>query len=213
VGCALIGGETAEMPGIYQEGDYDLAGAIVGVAPESEILHGAAIRPGDLVLGLPSAGLHTNGYSLARSILFGTLGLDVRDPFPTGEGTVGDVLLRPHVYYGPEVRIARGAGEVRGMAHITGGGLAGNLVRTLPEGTRAEIRKDAWPLPPVFRLLRDSGSVPDEEAYHVWNMGIGFVLVVKREDADRIEAALRADGRELHRIGTIEGGTREVRLL
>jgi len=213
VGCALIGGETAEMPGIYQEGDYDLAGAIVGMAAESEILHGAAIQPGDVVLGLPSAGLHTNGYSLARSILFGTLGLDVKDALPTGEGTVGDVLLRPHVYYGAEVQAARAAGEVRGMAHITGGGISGNLVRTLPERTRAEIRKDAWPLPPIFRLLRDSGAVPDDEAHQVWNMGIGYVLVVKRDDAPAIEAAIRAAGHGVHRIGEITAGPREVKLL
>ena len=212
VGCALIGGETAEMPGIYQDADYDLAGAIVGIAAESELLHGASIQPGDIVLGFPSAGLHTNGYSLARSILFGTLGLDVRDPLPTGEGTVGDVLLQPHVYYGAGVQAARAAGEVRGMAHITGGGVPGNLVRVLPEGVRAEIRKDAWPLPPIFRLLRDSGSVPDVEAYQVWNMGIGFLLVVKRDDAVGIESALRAGGHETHRVGEIVAGPREVRL-
>jgi phosphoribosylformylglycinamidine cyclo-ligase len=213
VGCALIGGETAEMPGIYQEGDYDLAGAIVGIATESEILHGAAIEAGDVVLGLPSAGLHTNGYSLARSVLFGTLGLDVRDPLPTGEGTAGDVLLRPHVYYGPAVRAARDAGEVRGMAHITGGGIPGNLVRTLPEGVRAEIRRDAWPLPPLFRLLRDSGSVAEEEAYQVWNMGIGFVLVVKRADVERIESSLGREGHAVYRVGEIVAGPREVLLL
>ena len=213
VGCALVGGETAEMPGIYQEGDYDLAGAIVGIAAESEILHGAAIQPGDIVLGLPSVGLHTNGYSLARSILFGTLGLDARDPLPTGEGTVGDVLLRPHVYYGAEVKAARAAGEVRGMAHITGGGIPGNLVRTLPAGVGAEIRKEAWPLPSLFRLLRDSGAVPDDEAHQVWNMGIGFVLVVKRDDASGIEAAIGAAGHGVHRIGEIVAGANEVRLL
>jgi phosphoribosylformylglycinamidine cyclo-ligase len=213
VGCALIGGETAEMPGIYQEGDYDLAGAIVGIASESEMLHGARILPGDVVFGLPSVGLHTNGYSLARSILFGSLGLDVRDPLPTGEGMVGDVLLRPHVYYGREIGIARAAGEVRGMAHITGGGIPGNLVRTLPEGMAGEIRRDAWPIPPLFRLLRDAGSVPDAEAYHVWNMGIGFLLVVKREDAERIERALRDARHEVHRVGEIVAGQREVRLL
>ena len=213
VGCALIGGETAEMPGICQEGDYDLAGAIVGIADEKEILHGAGIRPGDVVLGLPSAGLHTNGYSLARTVLFGSLGLDVRDPLPTGEGTVGEVLLRPHVYYGAEVRVARAAGEVRGMAHITGGGIPGNLARTLPEGTAADIRKSSWPIPSIFRLLRDAGSVPDDEAYQVWNMGIGFLLVVKREDAERVEAALRDARHGVHRVGEIVAGTGEVRLL
>ncbi|HEU5310293.1 MAG TPA: AIR synthase-related protein, partial [Candidatus Eisenbacteria bacterium] len=122
-------------------------------------------------------------------------------------------LLRPHVYYGAEVKAARAAGEVRGMAHITGGGIPGNLVRTLPAGVSAEIRKDAWPLPPLFRLLRDSGAVPDEEAHQVWNMGIGFVLVVKRDDASGIEAAIGAAGHGVHRIGEIVAGANEVRLL
>ncbi|HEX7078654.1 MAG TPA: phosphoribosylformylglycinamidine cyclo-ligase, partial [Candidatus Eisenbacteria bacterium] len=144
VGCALIGGETAEMPGLYAPDDYDLAGAIVGVAAESDLIHGAALEAGDLVLGLPSVGLHTNGYSLARRILFDTMGLRVSDRFPGGDASVGDVLLAPHPYYGAPVAAARGAGAVRAMAHVTGGGIPGNLVRVLPADLAAEITLGAW---------------------------------------------------------------------
>jgi phosphoribosylformylglycinamidine cyclo-ligase len=212
VGCALIGGETAEMPGLYAPGDYDLAGAIVGMAPESSLIDGRSIESGDVVLGLPSAGLHTNGYSLARSILFDTLRLGPGDPFPGGGGTVGDVLLLPHIYYGVPVGVARAAGEVRGMAHITGGGIPGNLVRVLPEGVRAEIRRGSWPTPSVFRFLCDAGRVPDGEAHEVWNMGLGLLMVVRRADADRIEGALADAGHGSLRVGEIVAGSREVRL-
>jgi phosphoribosylformylglycinamidine cyclo-ligase len=210
VGCALIGGETAEMPGLYAPGDYDLAGAIIGIAAESALVDGRAIEPGDAILGLPSAGLHTNGYSLARSILFETLRLGPGDPFPGGGGTVGEVLLQPHVYYGPAVAVARAAGDVRGMAHITGGGIPGNLVRVLPPGVQAAIRLDAWPVPSVFRALREAGSVPREEAYQVWNMGLGLLLVVRRGDVERVEFALAAAGHASHRIGEIRAGSRDV---
>jgi phosphoribosylformylglycinamidine cyclo-ligase len=210
VGCALIGGETAEMPGLYAPGDYDLAGAIVGLAPESGIVDGSRIEPGDVVFGLPSAGLHTNGYSLARSILFETLGLKVTDPFPAGGGTVGEVLLGPHLYYGIPVGVARGAGEVRGMAHVTGGGIPGNLVRVLPEGARAEIRVGSWPVPPLFRFLCEAGKVAAPEAHEVWNMGIGLLLVARRKDADAIGRALETAGHRAYRVGDIVAGTREV---
>jgi phosphoribosylformylglycinamidine cyclo-ligase len=213
VGCALIGGETAEMPGIYAPGDYDLAGAIVGMAEESSLIDGRTIEAGDVVLGLPSAGLHTNGYSLARSILFDTLHLGAADPFPGGGGTVGDVLLLPHIYYGVPVGVARAAGEVRGMAHITGGGIPGNLVRVLPEGVRAEIRRGSWPTPSLFRFLCDAGNVPDGEAHEVWNMGLGLLMVVRRADAGAIEAALEASGHRSHRVGEITAGPREVLLI
>ena len=210
VKCALIGGETAEMPGLYAAGDYDLAGAIVGIAPEAEIVDGSTIEPGDVIVGLPSAGLHTNGYSLARSILFDGLGLKASDPFPAGGGTVGDVLLLPHLYYGAPVGVAREAGAVRGMAHITGGGIPGNLVRVLPEGIRAEVRVGSWPVPPLFRFLCEAGKVPSAEAHEVWNMGIGLLLVVRRKDADAIERALAASGHRVYRVGEIAAGTREV---
>ncbi len=213
VGCALIGGETAEMPGLYAPSDYDLAGAIVGIADESAVIDGRHIAPGDIVLGLPSVGLHTNGYSLARKILFDTLGLTVRDPFPGLSETVGEALLRPHPYYGPAVAAARVAGEVRGMAHITGGGIPGNLVRVLPEGVRAEVARGSWPVPPLFRTLRDSGRVSEEESLEVWNMGIGMVLVVKKGDADAVERSIASAGHSVHRIGSIAAGPREVRVV
>ena len=211
VGCALIGGETAEMPGIYAGEDYDLAGAIVGLAEESAWIDGSAIAPGDVLLGLPSTGLHTNGYSLARKILFETLHLRVKDPLPWG-APVGQELLKPHRYYGPAVAVARAAGEVRGMAHITGGGIPGNLVRVLPAGVKAEVARSSWPVPDLFRFLREAGKVGEAEAYEVWNMGIGMILVLKREDASKVERALAEAGHTVHRIGSIQPGSREVKL-
>jgi phosphoribosylformylglycinamidine cyclo-ligase len=213
VGCALIGGETAEMPGFYAGDDYDLAGAIVGIAPEPELIRGAGIEPGDLLLGLPSAGLHTNGYSLARQILFEKLRLTVGDPWPGGGLSVGEELLKPHLYYGAAVTVARAAGEIRGMAHITGGGIPGNLARVLPPNASAEVSKSAWPTPEVFRTLIAAGDVSDAEAYEVWNMGIGLVLVVRRADADAVERALHAAGHALYRIGGVVAGPRGVRLI
>jgi phosphoribosylformylglycinamidine cyclo-ligase len=212
VGCALIGGETAEMPGLYAAGDYDLAGAIVGIADETELIRGADIAPGDVVLGLPSVGLHTNGYSLARRILFETLRLDVNDRYPGLDVSVGEALLLPHIFYGPAVRAARSAGRVKGMAHITGGGIPGNLARILPEGTSAEIRKGSWPVPPIFSTLVEAGRVPDAEAYEVWNMGLGLVLVVAAKDADAVERALARERHACHRVGSIGAGPREVRI-
>jgi len=212
-GCALIGGETAEMPGLYAPGDYDLAGAIVGIADEKDLVRGEGIVPGDVLIGLPSAGLHTNGYSLARKILFESMRLRVTDSFPGLRESVGEVLLAPHLYYGPEVRCARDAGRVRGMAHITGGGIPGNLVRILPEGARADVRLNSWPVPHVFRTLAEAGRVPPAEAHEVWNMGIGMVLVVAASDADAIESALERARHAAHRIGAIAAGPREVRLI
>jgi phosphoribosylformylglycinamidine cyclo-ligase len=213
VGCALIGGETAEMPGLYAVGDYDLAGAVVGIVDEGALIDGRTIEAGDVLFGLPSVGLHTNGYSLARKVLFDTLGLSVRDPFPGLGETVGDALLRPHPYYGPAVAAARAAGEVRGMAHITGGGLPGNLSRILPKGVSADVARGSWPVPALFRTLCDAGRVPEEEAMEVWNMGIGMVLVVRRADADAVERALAAAGHPAHRIGSVVPGDGDVRLV
>ena len=211
VGCALIGGETAEMPGLYAPGDYDLAGAIVGITSESEWIDGKQIEAGDQLLGLPSVGLHTNGYSLARKILLDTLKLGPGDALPFG-GTVGGELLKPHPYYGPAVRVACAAGAVRGMAHITGGGIPGNLVRVLPEGLAAEVRLGSWPVLEVFRYLTEKGKVAEAEAYEVWNMGLGMILVVKGSDLDAVERALARARHDCHRIGQVLPGTREVRL-
>ena len=213
VGCALIGGETAEMPGLYRGDDYDLAGAIVGVAAERDLVHGAAIEPGDVIFGLPSVGLHTNGYSLARRILFETLHLGVNDLFPGLNATVGDVLLAPHPYYGASVATARAAGEVRGMAHVTGGGIPGNLARVLPPHVSAEVALGSWPVPDVFRALCRAGNVSDAEAHDVWNMGLGLLLVVRAGDADAVEDAVSRDGHAAHRVGVIVPGAREVRLV
>ncbi|HKQ20088.1 MAG TPA: phosphoribosylformylglycinamidine cyclo-ligase [Candidatus Eisenbacteria bacterium] len=212
VGCALIGGETAEMPGLYAPNDYDLAGAIVGVVSEQDLVTGAGIEAGDQILGLPAIGLHTNGYSLARKILFDTLDLAPTDLVPGLEATVADVLLAPHPYYGPAVRAARAAGNVRGMAHITGGGIPGNLVRVLPAGVRATIAIGSWPELPIYHALREAGGVPEAEAFDVWNMGLGLLLIVKKGDADSIARALTEGGHAAYRVGSIEAGSREVRL-
>jgi len=211
VGCALIGGETAEMPGLYAPGDYDLAGAIVGMASEADWIDGSAIEAGDVLLGLPSVGLHTNGYSLARKILFETLELGVNDLLPSG-GAVGQELLKTHPYYGPQVKVARAAGAVRGMAHITGGGIPGNLVRVLPSGLSAEVKLGGWPVPEIFRFLCDAGKVGEGEAHEVWNMGLGMILAVRREDAAAVERALAEARHACYRVGGISAGPREVRL-
>ena len=211
VGCALIGGETAEMPGLYAPGDYDLAGAIVGLAAEAEWIDGSGIRAGDALLGLPAVGLHTNGYSLARKILIDTMGLRVDDRLPTG-GTVAEELLKPHPYYGAEIAVARAAGAVRGMAHITGGGIPGNLARVLPPGLMAEVRLGTWPVPDVFRLLCTAGGVSEAEAFEVWNMGLGMILVVKGDEAAEVERALVESRHACYRVGQVLPGPREVRL-
>ncbi len=211
VGCALIGGETAEMPGLYAADDYDLAGAIVGMTSEPEWIDGTGIEAGDQLLGLPAVGLHTNGYSLARKILLDSLGLGVNDKLPSGE-TVGEELLKPHPYYGPPVAVARAAGAVRGMAHITGGGVPGNLVRVLPPGLSAEVKLGSWPVPEIFRFLREAGTVGESEAYEVWNMGLGMILAVKREDAAAVERALDEARHAYYRVGHVLPGAREVRL-
>ncbi len=211
VGCALIGGETAEMPGLYAPGDYDLAGAIVGLASEADWIDGSKIAAGDQLLGLPSVGLHTNGYSLARKIIFDSLKLVVNDRLPFG-GTVGEALLKPHPYYGPPVNVARAAGSVHGMAHITGGGIPGNLVRVLPPGLSAAVKLESWPVPEIFGFLCGAGKVSESEAYEVWNMGLGMILVVAREEAAAVERALAEAGHVCHRVGQVEPGSREVRL-
>ncbi len=212
VGCALIGGETAEMPGLYAQGDYDLAGAIVGLATEGDWIDGSKIEAGDQLLGLPAVGLHTNGYSLARKILFETLRLGVDDRLPFGSLTVGQELLKTHPYYGEEVAIARGAGMVRGMAHITGGGIPGNLVRVLPEGRSAEVKVGSWPVPEIFPFLCASGGVSEAEAFEVWNMGLGMILVVKSADLEAVARALTEARRTCYHVGRVLAGPREVRL-
>ena len=208
-GCALIGGETAQMPGIYQGGDYDLAGTIVGVVDRKKIIDGRRVRPGDAVLGLAADGLHTNGYSLARDILFNRLGLEPGSRLPGLRRTLGEELLRVHPNYQPRLAALPG-GMLRGAAHITGGGLVDNLPRVLPDTCDAVIDTAAWKTPRLCEILQQGGQVPKEEMFQVFNMGVGMALIVAEKDAP---AALAALGKGAFRIGRIERGEGKTRLV
>jgi len=200
-GCALIGGETAEMPGMYPDGEYDLAGFCVGVVEKSRVIDGRAIAPGDVVLGLASSGAHSNGYSLVRRILERgkpDLAADFHGR------PLGEALLAPTRIYVKPVLALVAEVPVKGIAHITGGGLVENVPRVLPKGVRAVLDARAWPLPPLFRWLQEQGNVADAEMHRVFNCGIGMVLVVAAQDAERAAAHLRAAGETVHRIGAIE---------
>jgi phosphoribosylformylglycinamidine cyclo-ligase len=200
-GCALIGGETAQMPGMYRKGEYDLAGCIVGVVDRTKIIDGNQIRPGDVVLGLASNGLHTNGYSLVRKILFEKLRLKPSSALPGSTITVGDELLRVHKNYQPILTKAPG-GLIKGLAHITGGGFIDNLPRILPKNCNAVIETKSWRAPKIFRMLQQYGNVDLPEMYQVFNMGIGMVAIVAERDAQRATSILRAK-----QIGRIERGS------
>jgi phosphoribosylformylglycinamidine cyclo-ligase len=189
-GCALLGGETAEMPGFYADGEYDIAGFIVGAVERSSLITGETIRPRDVLIGLPSAGLHTNGYSLARQIAFERLELAIDSFVPELKQTIGDALLEPHRSYLSQVRPLLGTGLIKGMAHITGGGITDNLPRILPAGTAARVRTAAWTVPPVFTWLQESGRVPDFDMWRTFNMGIGLIVVTSPDDADRVRTTL-----------------------
>jgi len=206
-GCALIGGETAEMPGFYAEGEYDIAGFIVGVAEKDRLITGAAIRPGDALLGLRSTGLHTTGYSLARAVVFEHLGLTPDAVVDELGCSIGDELLRVHRSYLPVVRPLLDAGLVKGLAHITGGGITENLPRILPPGTSARIETSAWTPNAVFRYLQRVGSVPDDDMYRTFNMGIGMIVACAADDAERVTVMLQSAGEtRVHRIGRIVEG-------
>jgi phosphoribosylformylglycinamidine cyclo-ligase len=199
--CALIGGETAQMPGIYGKGGYDLAGCIVGVVDRKKIIDGRKIKPGDAVLGLPSNGLHTNGYSLARKILFQKMKLKLGSHLPRSVVTVGAELLRVHKNYQPILARAP-KGMLKGLAHITGGGLIDNLPRILPKNCNAVIETKAWRPPQIFHVIRAAGHVDRTEMFQVFNMGIGMVAIVSERDAKAAMSILRA-----RRIGRIERGS------
>jgi phosphoribosylformylglycinamidine cyclo-ligase len=191
-GCALLGGETAEMPGFYADGEYDIAGFIVGVVDRARLITGAGIVPGDALIGVPSSGLHTNGYSLARRIVFDHLKLTVDAVVPELGQTVGDVLLEPHRSYLPAIRPLLERRLVKGMAHITGGGITDNLPRILPDGTAARVRTGSWRVPPVFEWLRERGAVPADDMLRTFNMGVGLVVVASGADAGAVASALGA---------------------
>lgn len=213
--CALLGGETAEMPDTYRQGDFDLAGFGVGVVERDRIITGKRVRPGDVILGLASSGLHSNGYALARNICFKRARLKMTDtPAGLDGRTLGEVLLTPtRIYVRPVVRLLskyKVKRVVHAMAHITGGGLVGNIPRVLPGNCNAVLSKSSWPASPIFRFLQQAGPVQEQEMFRVFNMGIGYVLVVAEDFADSIAAKLRRWGESVYRIGTITAGTGEV---
>jgi phosphoribosylformylglycinamidine cyclo-ligase len=219
-GCALLGGETADMPGVYPPGEFDLVGFVVGVVERDKIINASRIRPGDLLFGLPSDGLHTNGFSLARVALDVAVNADAieadkqrlqRHEEELGE-SLGQALLRPHLSYVAQVRAAMSAGDgtlVKGFSHITGGGFEENIPRVLPAGLGARLRRNAWTVPPVFRLVQRAGTIEEEEMYRVFNMGIGLVIVVGAADG----AALRAVLPEAIEIGGVIPAAREERVV
>ena len=208
-GCALIGGETAEMPGLYQPGEYDLAGCIVGLVDRSKIVDGSRVAAGDIVLGLASNGLHTNGYSLARQALLEEAKLPLDSPIPElGGVSLADALLWSHRCYAPTVLplLSDEAAPVKAMAHITGGGFVDNIPRVLPEGLGVEINTDSWVVPPLFRLIQEKGRVAEAEMFRVFNMGIGYVLIVAAEKADTVLEKLQASGETAYRLGVTVSG-------
>ena len=202
-GCALIGGETAEMPDMYQPGEYDLAGFIVGAAERSGLITGKQIREGDALIGLPSTGLHTNGYSLARKLLFETAGYTAGSRVPELGATISDALLAVHRSYLKPIRALIGAGLLRGAAHITGGGITGNTPRILPSGLAAAIDTSAWRIPPIFEWLRRLGNIPEDDYCRTFNLGIGMIFAVAARSAAKAEAALRRIGEAPLRIGSV----------
>jgi phosphoribosylformylglycinamidine cyclo-ligase len=204
--CSLLGGETAQMPDLYAADEYDLAGFIVGVVERGRILDGSQIRAGDVLLGLASSGLHTNGYTLARRIVFDAMGLGVDDEMPGTGRSVAQELLAVHRSYLRVLWPLLEAASVRGLAHVTGGGIPGNLPRILPEGVGAVVDRGAWEVPPVFRALQEGGKVDRFEMDRVFNMGIGMVAVVRPEDAEPAASAVRAAGVEVWTLGNVEPG-------
>lgn len=207
---ALAGGETAQMPGLYQAGHFDLAGTIIGVVEAERALHGNLIVPGDRLLGLASTGLHTNGYTLARRIVFETAGLGLEDEVPGTGASATDALLAVHRSYAAVLRPLLDGLMLHGLAHITGGGIAGNLVRVLPVGTQAIIQSDAWPLPPLFRFLQTAGGVTTAEMRDVFNLGVGMIAVLPRDTVSLAQATARAAGVESWEIGEVVEGERGV---
>jgi phosphoribosylformylglycinamidine cyclo-ligase len=202
-GCVLLGGETAEMPDFYSEGEYDIAGFIVGVVDREKIIDGKTIAPGDVLLALPSVGLHTNGYSLARKLFFEVAGYEVSTQLDGLGMTAGEALLQPHPSYLKQLDPLLDSGSIKGLAHITGGGLTDNIPRILPEGCAVEIEKDSWPVLPVFKLMQKLGNVSEPEMYRTFNMGVGMVIVTNPENADAIESHLQQQGSAVYRIGRV----------
>ena len=205
-GCALIGGETAEMPGFYPPGEYDLAGFIVGAVERKKVLTGKSVKPGDVLLALPSAGLHTNGYSLARKLVFEVAKLKPETYVAEVGNKIGAELLKPHFCYAPALKSILARGWVSGLAHITGGGIPGNLPRVLPSGVKAQIDLASWPVPSIFKFLAALGKIETNELLQSFNMGLGMVLIVPPAHIKSVEADLKRRREKFFRIGRIERG-------
>jgi phosphoribosylformylglycinamidine cyclo-ligase len=209
-GCVLLGGETAEMPGFYNEGEYDVAGFIVGVVDRARVIDGKTIAPGDTVLALPSAGLHTNGYSLARKLFFEVAGYNVDTHLSELNATVGAALLEPHRSYLPALDGLLEGGRIKGLAHITGGGLLENIPRILPAGTSVAIARGTWPVLPIFALMQEFGHIPDSEMYRTFNMGVGLVIITSTQDAEAVQSHFAKRDEPCYEIGRVIEGNREV---
>src|SRR3989442_1308695 len=199
-GCALLGGETAEMPGFYADGEYDIAGFIVGVVERSKVIDGKRVTEGDAVLALPSVGLHTNGYSLARKLFLDVAGYDVNAKLDSVGATVGEALLIPQLSYLQPLEGLLDSGVIKGLAHITGGGLTDNIPRILPQGTAVQIDKGSWPILPIFTLMQQIGNVPESEMYRTFNMGVGMVIVCAGSDASTIKSQVSEKCYEIGRV-------------
>lgn len=209
-GCSLIGGETAEMPGMYHDGEYDLVGTIVGVVDRKKVVDGSAVRAGDMVIGLGSSGLHTNGYSLARKICFEVAGLSIDDPMPGVGRSVGDALLEPHRSYAKVMQVVSRIVTIKAMTHVTGGGITDNLPRTLPEGLGVEVDLSSWVVKPIFKFLQDTGNVTDGEMLRTFNCGMGFMVVVSEEEKDRTLDGFTQAMELPKAIGRVVEGERKV---
>jgi phosphoribosylformylglycinamidine cyclo-ligase len=202
-GCALIGGETAEMPGMYAPGEYDLAGFAVGACEKSEIISGSAVEHGDVLIGLPSSGIHSNGYSLVRKIFFEEHRLQIDSQLDGLNGTLGEALIEPTRIYVKQIQSIQNKSAIKGMAHITGGGFIENIPRALPSGYGAEIAEGTWEIPAIFEVLKEYGKLDRKEMYNVFNMGIGLVLIVAAADADAVLNDLEQIGEKAFKIGQV----------
>ncbi|MEI7695624.1 MAG: phosphoribosylformylglycinamidine cyclo-ligase [Chlorobium sp.] len=198
-GCALIGGETAEMPGLYQDKDFDLAGSIVGVVDHEKIINGSAVREGDVLIGLPSTGLHTNGYSLARKVLEGRM----NQTFSGLECTAGEALLKIHRSYLSVIEPFFGSPDIRGLSHITGGGLMGNTMRMVPDGLTLDVAWNSWPEPAIFDIIRKEGNVPEEDMRRTFNLGVGLVMIIEKNAVEKVLTTLKSQGENAYIIGKV----------
>ncbi|MBI4690558.1 MAG: phosphoribosylformylglycinamidine cyclo-ligase [Nitrospirae bacterium] len=210
-GCSLIGGETAEMPGFYAEGEYDLSGFAVGVVEKDNIINGSDIKAGDVIIGLASSGLHSNGYSLVRKLFFDIKKTDPCTFVKELGSSLGDELLKPTIIYVKAFDLIKDVVRVKGMAHITGSGIPGNLPRIFPEGVCAVIKEGSWPTPPIFQLIKEMGNVPHDDMRMTFNMGIGYIIVIPEADSDRVIFTLNESGFNSYPIGNIEKGGRTIR--